>query len=70
MAFDQNKYIDEYVKENYDRIVIKVPKGKKDLLKREAQNRNIVDDKGKLSVTRLIVEAIEQVYGVDMSRPE
>ena len=68
MAFDQNKYIDEYVKNNYDRVVIKIPKGKRDILKQIATERNITDDKGKVSVTRMIVEAIEEKYGVDLGK--
>lgn len=70
MAFDQTKYIDEYVKENYDRVVFKIPKGKKELLKHKAQELNITDDKGKLSVSRLIIEAVEQTYNLDLSRPD
>lgn len=68
MAFDQNKYIDEYVKNNYDRVVIKIPKGKRDILKRIAVERNITDDKGKVSVTRMIVEAVEEKYGIDLGK--
>ena len=68
MAFDQNKYIDEYVNNNYDRVVIKIPKGKRDIIKKIATERNITDDKGKVSVTRMIVEAIEEKYGVDLGK--
>lgn len=30
--FDQNKYIQQFQKENYDRLVIQVPKGEKALI--------------------------------------
>ena len=70
MAFDQTKYIDDYVKENYDRVVIKIPKGKKSLLKQIATEKNITDFKGQVSVTRMIIEAIEGTYHIDLSKPE
>lgn len=70
MAFDQTKYIDEYVKENYDRVTIKIPKGKKALLKDLAVKHNITDAKGKISVSRMIVEALEEKYGIDLGKPE
>lgn len=70
MAFDQTKYINDYVKENYDRIEIRVPKGKREILKKLAKEHNITDDKGKVSVGRMMVEAIEEKYGVDLSRPD
>lgn len=70
MAFDQQQYITEYVRENYDQVMVKIPKGKKQLLKQKAQELNITDDKGKTSVNRMIIEAIEQVYGLDLSKPE
>lgn len=70
MAFDQTKYINDYVKENYDRIEIRVPKGKREILKKLAKEHNITDDKGKVSVGRMMVEAIEEKYGVDLSKPE
>lgn len=70
MSFDQTKYIDEYVKENYDRVTFKIPKGKKSILKKIAQERNITDNKGLISVSRMIIEAVEQVYHVDLSKPD
>lgn len=68
MAFNQIKYIDEYDKANYDRITIKVPKGKKALIKKMAQENNFTDDKGRVSVNRMIVEAIETTYHIDLSK--
>ena len=68
MAFNQQKYIDEYAREHYDRVTIKVPKGKKDTLRNLAIELHITDDKGKISVNKLIVEAIEKTYGVNLGR--
>lgn len=62
MAFDQKKYIDEFNKENYDRISIRVPKGKKDELTKLAKQ------KGGRSVNSLIIEALESYYGIDLSK--
>lgn len=70
MAFDQNKYNDDYTRENYDRLSLKIPKGKKEILRELAKEHNIVDDKGKVSITRLLMESVEQVYGVDLTRSE
>ena len=57
-------------KENYDEIKVRLPKGKKDTLRQLATQHNITDPKGKISMARLMVEAVEQVYGVDLSKPE
>ena len=70
MAFDQTKYINDFAKEKYDRIAFQVPKGKREILKTLAKERNITDDRGKVSVNRLIVEALEQTYKIDLSKPE
>lgn len=69
VAFDQTKYINDYVKENYDRVELRVPKGKKAVLKELATTHNITDDKGKISVARLMIEAVEEKYKVDLSKP-
>lgn len=63
MSFDQSKYIQEFVKESYDRIVVQVPKGKRVLVKEAASKLG-------LSMNQAVVEAIEQTYGLDLSRPE
>lgn len=36
----QNKATQKYIKENYDEIKIRMPKGKRDTLKIHAQSRN------------------------------
>lgn len=68
MAFNQQQYITDYVKANYDQVMVKVPKGKKAILKQLATDHNITDDRGKVSVNRLIIEAVEEKYGVDLSK--
>ena len=34
--FNQNKYINRFIKENYDRINLTVPAGKKELIQKKA----------------------------------
>ena len=69
MTFDQSKYITDYVRDNYDQVMVKVPKGKKAVLKQLATDHNITDDRGKISVNRMIIEAVEEKYKVDLSKP-
>lgn len=59
VAFDQNKYVQEYNKENYDRIVLTVHKGKKQELKEFAKTQD-------LSVSELIRRALWQVYKIQI----
>lgn len=70
MPYDHSKYTAAYTKENYDQVMIKVPKGKKALLKQVATERHITDNKGQVSVTRMVIEAIEEKYGIDLSKPD
>lgn len=70
MAFDQSKYIADFIKENYDRIDVKIPKGKRAILKEIATKQNITDNRGRISVSRLFVEAVEEKYKIDLSKPE
>lgn len=70
MAFDQTEYVTNYIRDNYDQVMVKIPKGKKAILKRVATQRNITDAKGRVSVNRMIIEAIETQYGIDLSKPE
>lgn len=70
MAFDQTKYVTDFIKENYDRVEIKVPKGKRVILKKLAEDLHFVDDKGKISVSRMIIECLEEKYHIDLSRPD
>lgn len=57
-------------KEHYDQAMILVPKGKRELLKQEAEIRDIRDSQGKLSVSRMIVLALEKQYGLDLHTKE
>lgn len=61
MSFDQNKYVNQYKRENYDRLSVNIPKGKKAVLQKEAADRGI-------SVTALIVEALEGYFHIDLSK--
>ncbi len=70
MAHNHNSYTSNYTKENYDQVLFKIPKGKKELLKQEAEIRDIRDSQGKLSVSRMIVLAREKQYGLDLHTKE
>lgn len=61
MAFDENEYKARYQRENYDRIVILIPKGKKVDIKERAEELGI-------SVSELIVRALEKMYLLDLSK--
>lgn len=51
------KAVDKYVRENYDRIGIKVPKGRKADIEAFAKNRD-------LSVNALIVSLLQNEMGI------
>lgn len=59
--FDQKKYINEFKKENYYMAKIQIPKNKKALLQKLAEER-------KMSMNQMIIEAIEIAYRVDLSK--
>lgn len=61
MSFDQTAYINEYNKAAYEAITIRVPKGKKKLLKEYASKT------GK-SVNSIFIEAVELQCGIDLSK--
>ena len=67
MAFDSNKYQAGFVRDNYDQILFKVPKGNKQKLKDLAIELDIRDPKGLISVSKLITNAIEAHYGIDIT---
>lgn len=52
--FDKVKYDNEYIKNNYDRLTITLPKGKKELYKQKAEKRN-------MSLTQLITLLLENL---------
>ena len=61
MAFDKQKYDNEFIKTNYDNIVLRLPKGKREVVKKAAANH------GK-SVNTFIVDALESCYHIDLSK--
>ncbi len=61
MPFDQRKYIDEYNQENYDRLVARVPKGKRKLLHDYAVQHGT-------SINAMIIHALETCYHLDLSK--
>ena len=61
MAFDQNKYITEFKRDNYDQMAFLVPKGKRKVIKDYAQKQG-------LSVSQLVVRALEEQYKLDLGK--
>lgn len=61
MAFDKMAYDNQYIRDNYDRISALIPKGSSQQLKDYAKGRGI-------SVSQLIVEALESCYGFDLAK--
>lgn len=61
MAFDATGYKSEYAKQNYDRLLLTIPKGRKAELKAEADIRGI-------SINQLIIDALEHYYRLDLSK--
>ena len=61
MAFDQVEYKNQYNKENYDIVRFTVPKGKKEDIKKCA-------DKLGISMSELIVRALEKQYLLNLSK--
>lgn len=61
--FKQSQYITDFVKENYDRMELRVPKGSKEIIKALAKKH----DK---SVNNLICDAIEQHYQITLPEPK
>lgn len=59
--FDQTKYVTDFIRENYDQVMLKIPKGGKDKLKSLAKLKS-------LSVNALITEAIENYYHITISK--
>lgn len=61
--FNQNKYISQYKKDHYDKIVFHIPKGKKEILKETA-------DRAGKSMARLIIDSIEKQNHIDLTIDE
>lgn len=62
-TFKQSRYVTDFVKENYDRMEIRVPKGGKDIIKTLAKENHI-------SVNVLITQSIEKTYKIKISNPK
>lgn len=67
MSYDHSKYTSDYTRTHYDQIMVKVPKGKKEVLRQLAADKGITDRKGQVSVNRLIIQAVERTYNVDLA---
>lgn len=59
IAFDKNSYDREYSKTHYERVVVYMPKGKRDELKAAAKAAG-------MSVNDLIKTAVYNTYGVNL----
>lgn len=57
------EYQNEYNKENYFKVALRIPKEKKETLQELAKLE-------KTSINKLIINAVEQFYGVDLSRKD
>ena len=60
MAFNQQEYINKYLRETYYRASVRIPKEKKEVL-------DEVSLKTGKSINVLFVEAFEKQYGVDLT---
>ena len=54
MAFDQSKYIADFIKENYDRISVMLPKGTKDRIQAQGLTINGF-------VNQLVLEKLDEL---------
>lgn len=63
MAFDQNKYINQFKKENYEEYRVLVPKGKKAIIKSRADELGI-------TMSQLTIRALEKTYLLDLTKEE
>ena len=57
----QQKAVQKYVKNNYDRIVITLPKGKRDLIKLHASNNS---ESMNSFIVRAIIETMKRDSGI------
>lgn len=56
--FNQSKYIQDYMKNNYDRIVVQVPKGRREQIKAYAK------ETGYSSLNAYIIDVINRDMGL------
>ena len=57
------EYQNEYNKENYFKVALRIPKENKEMLQELAKMENT-------SVNKLIIHAVEQFYGVNLSKKD
>lgn len=62
--FNQQQYVNDYKKENYDEMRFLVPKGRRDDIKA------LVKEKHFSSISALVVTAIEQQFNINISTPK
>ena len=55
--------INEYNKENYFKVALRIPKENKQMLQDLADAHDV-------SVNKLIIQAIEKTYGIDLSKKD
>ena len=60
VAFDQTAYKNEFNRQKYDRVIITLPKGRKDEIKEIAKRDGI-------SMNEAILFALEKTYGINLS---
>lgn len=60
MGFDKNKYKNDFEKANYERLVVKIPKGKKAELSDYAKCNDV-------SLSKLVMLALEEKTQIDLS---
>lgn len=61
MAYEKYSYNNDYTRDNYDRINLIVPKGKREVIKAKAAERGV-------SVSQLVIDALEGYYKLDLSK--
>lgn len=61
VAFDKVAYDNDFKRQNYDEIRALVPKGKREEIKTFAKEKGV-------SVSRLVVEALEAHCGLNLSK--
>lgn len=55
-----NEYTNKYNRENYFKVALRIPKEKKEVLQMLTETQH-------KSINRLIIEAIEKTYNVDLT---
>lgn len=61
MAFDKQAYDQDFIKRNYYRTFLTIPKDRQDDLKALAKREG-------MSINELLIAAVRKAYGVDLSK--